>query len=117
MNLRGALEPVQSLPGLVAALVFTQDGLLVDKVGSPYGADMLAAELSGLAEAARTCFMGLDLGDLRHFSTGLTSHDVTVLQLPGHYLGLVFERGSGSSLPVGLDVTLQPLRAALGGRQ
>ena len=117
MNLRGALEPLQSLAGLVAGLVFTQDGLLVDQVGSRFSADLLAAELTGLAEAARGCFASLSLGEVRHFSTSLTAHDVIVLQLPGHFLGLVFERGSGSQLPAGLDEALQPLRAALGGRQ
>lgn len=117
MNLRGALEPVSRLPGLVAALVFTQDGLLVDQVGSPFAADLLAAELAGLADVARSCFASISLGEVRHVSAGLTSHDVTVLLLPGHYLGLVYERGSGGKLPADLDEALQPLRSVLGGRQ
>lgn len=117
MNLRGALSPIEQLPGLVAAIVFTQDGLVVDLVGSRFAADMLAAELAGLADAARSCYASLDLGEVRHFSTSLTAHDVTVLLLPGHYLGLVYERGSGARLPHHLEDALQPLKAAFGGRQ
>ncbi len=118
MNLSGTLEPVVRLPGAVAALVFTQDGLVVDQAGSRFAADQLAAELAGVTEAAKYCFANLNLGEVRQFSAGLTSHDVTVLLLPGHLLALVFERGSGNvGLPPGVESVLQPLRAALGGRQ
>lgn len=118
MNLSGALEPVEALPGLVAALVFTHDGLVVDQVGSRFAADQLAAELAGLTETARECFANLNLGETRQFSAELTAHDVTVLLLPGHYLALVFERGSGSGgLPADAEAALQSLRAALGGRK
>lgn len=118
MNLSGALGPVEALPGLVAALVFTHDGLVVDQVGSRFAADQLAAELAGLTESARLCFQNLTLGEVRMFSVGLTSHDVTLLLLPGHFLGLVFERGKGMvGLPADVDGALQPLRNALGGRQ
>ena len=118
MNLTGALAPVESLPGLVAALVFTYDGLVVDQVGSRFAADQLAAELAGLAEAARTCFLNLSLGEVRQLSVGLTSHDVTLLLMPGHFLALVFERGRGIvGLPANVESALQPLRNVLGGRQ
>lgn len=118
MNLTGALAPVETLPGLVAALVFTQDGLVVDQVGSRFAADQLAAELAGLAESARLCFHNLSLGEVRQFSAGLTAHDVTLLLLPGHFLALVFERGRGMvGLPAQVESALQPLRTVLGGRQ
>lgn len=118
MNLRGALSPVSELPGMVVALVFTYDGLLVDLTGSRFAADQLAAELAGLADAARSCFATLSLGDVRHIAVSLSTHDVTVVLMPGHYLALVFERGrGGAGLPSEIESALQPLRAALGGRQ
>ena len=118
MNLTGALQPISELPGLVAALVFTHDGLVVDHAGSRFAADQLAAELAGLADAARSCFATLSLGEMRHLSVALTTHDVTVLLMPGHFLSLVFERGRGAAgLTADIEGALQPLRVALGGRQ
>lgn len=118
MNLSGALAPVAALPGLVAGLVFTYDGLVVDQAGSRFAADQLAAELASLADSARSCFLNLSLGEVRQFSVSLTSHDVTLLLLPGHFLALVFERGrSIGRLPDDVERALKPLRAVLGGRQ
>ncbi len=118
MNLAGALEPLTQLSGFVAGVVFTQDGLPVEQVGSRFAAEELAAELAGMAEASRQTFGSLTLGDVRQFSVSLTAHDVTVLMLPGYLLGLVFERGSGSFiLAPSLERAIQPLRGALGGRR
>lgn len=118
MNLDGALTSVSQLDGFVAAVLMTYDGLLVEQAGSRYAADAMAAELAGLAEAARQCFSNLSLGDVRQLSVGLTAHDVTLVSMPGHFLAVVFERGSGSVfLAPSLEYALQPVKGALGGRQ
>lgn len=118
MNLAGALNQLTQLEGLVAAVLMTHDGLPVEQVGSRFAAESIAAELSGLAEAARDCFASLSLGDVRNLSVSLTAHEVTLMVVPGHLLALVFERGSGSILLApAIERALQPLRTALGGRQ
>ena len=90
-TLRDVLQPLLELDGLLAVLVATRDGLPVEMIGHGLRADHLAAEIAGVAEAARRGFVGLGMGEPAHASIRLPDYEVLVFRAGDHHLALVRE--------------------------
>lgn len=117
MSIRLALEALQELPGLQDALVFTQDGLTVERLGSNDMADLLAAELATIGEKVRQGLHNVALGELQRLWLTLEDSEVALIRLPGYWLALVFDGSSVFTSVPSLERAVQPLRLALGGRR
>jgi predicted regulator of Ras-like GTPase activity (Roadblock/LC7/MglB family) len=115
VSLGRALESVQGLSGLVAAVVLTLDGLPIEQVGDGFATELLAAELAGIGEKARQGMSNLALGDVSQLWLTVQAFQVALIVLPDCYLALVFDAGKMISPFPSMERVLQPLRAALGG--
>lgn len=114
MTLREALEPLLALPGMVALLVLTRDGLPVEMIGHGLRSDRLAAQVASAAEAARRSFCELGMGAPRHLVAKLPDYDVVTFGSGDHYLAAVLEPDSEETLvPVVYESVLAPLQGAL----
>lgn len=117
MTLQRTLRPLLTLEGLRMVLVLTRDGLPIEMLGHGLRAEVLAAEVAAVAEAARNCYRTLGLGMPRHHRVTLEEHEVVTVALENHYLALVLGIPSSPEvLPFLYQNTLQPLEVALGGR-
>lgn len=115
--LHDALKPLLAQPGLLALLVLTRDGLPVEMIGHGLRADRLAAQVATVAEAARTSYAELGMGEPLHHVTKLPDYDVVTFGSGDHYLAAVLEPDSDETLvPIVYDSVLAPLRGALGGQ-
>lgn len=115
MSLGRALESLQGLTGLLAALLMTYDGLLVEQVGDGFAAELLAAELAGIGGTARQGMSNLALGEVKQLWITVRAFEVAIIMLPGFYLALVFDGHNMVSPLPSMERVLQPLEAALGG--
>jgi predicted regulator of Ras-like GTPase activity (Roadblock/LC7/MglB family) len=116
MSLRLALRPLLGTDGLVALLVSTSDGLPVEMFGYGLRAEQLAAEVAGLARAARLAFGALGLGEPNRQQFSLEGHTVDIFPVDGYYLAVVTDGDRASDVaPLVRERTLVPLGMALRG--
>jgi predicted regulator of Ras-like GTPase activity (Roadblock/LC7/MglB family) len=118
VTLRGTLQPLLGVDGLVALLVLTSDGLPVEMFGYGLRAEHLAAEIAGVARATRKSFRALGLGEPSGQRIALEGHNVEIVPVEDHYLAVVADSGrSGVIAPHLLESTLEPLRRLLRGER
>lgn len=98
MNLAALLRPLLAFDGLVAVMIMTRDGLPVEMIGHGLRANILAAEVVTVAEAARKSFHALGLGQPSQLQVSLPKHETSILDLENHYLVVIFEPGTNQVL-------------------
>lgn len=91
MNLAALLRPLLAFDGLVAVMIMTRDGLPVEMIGHGLKANILAAEVATVAEAARKSFRALGLGKPEQLRVSLQNYETSILDLDHHYLVVIFE--------------------------
>ena len=81
MKLGAALKSLLDEPGVLAALLFTRDGLAVEMYGYGLRANELAAQAAGMAGAARRGCRSLGLGEPQVLRVGLKEHTLDIYPL------------------------------------
>lgn len=118
MSLVGALRPFLALDGLVAIVVFSHDGLLVEALGpGVIEAEQAAAELASVAGAARHAFMALGMGEPVQQVVTLAKHEAMLFRYAEYALALIFQpHGNRALVHQILDAVGPQVQRLLGGR-
>ncbi len=118
MSLVSALRPLLALDGLVAIVVFSRDGLLVEALGPGVTkAEQAAAELASAAGSARLAFMALGLGEPVQQIITLAKHEAMLFRYAEYTLALIFQpHGNRTLVHQLLDAAGPQVQRLLGGR-
>lgn len=113
----GILRPFLALDGLVAIVVLSHDGLLVEVLGSGVKAEQAAAELASVAGAARHAFVSLGMGEPLQQVVTLAKHEAMLFRYAEYTLALIFQPHGNRALVHQILDTMGPqVQRLLGGR-
>jgi predicted regulator of Ras-like GTPase activity (Roadblock/LC7/MglB family) len=116
MNIATALRPLLSVDGLVAIVVMTQDGLPVEMIGHGLRANVLAAEMTSVAEVGRKCFTTLGMGRPVSLQVNLEKYRAILYSFENHYLAVILKpNGSADAILQTISSSGEQIRSALGG--
>lgn len=116
MNIATALRPLLSTDGLIAIVVMTKDGLPVEMIGHGLRANVLAAEMTSVAEVSRKCFTALGMGRPVSLQVNLEKYRAILYSFENHYLAVILKPTSSTdTIMQTIASNREDISSALGG--